>query len=160
MKELKLLRDPEGKPLFEEVLLGKNLYKGGCGLVPDLVVVPREGVEVYCGLKGSMTLECMPHWRANHRRKGIFIAYGKDIKKSAKIKDVRIFDVAPTILFMFGKPIPKDMDGRVLREIFKESSSLARRKPRFVDPSYYAKIVEMEKIRRGVESLKGKLFKS
>jgi hypothetical protein len=32
-------------------------------------------------------------------------------------------DLAPTILHLVGVPVPEDMDGRVLREIFTEGSA-------------------------------------
>jgi len=55
----------------------------------------------------------------NHRRiNGTFIARGPHIKENFEIK-AKIYDIAPTILHIFGIPIPKDMDGRVLKEIFK-----------------------------------------
>ncbi len=40
-------------------------------------------------------------------------------------------DVAPTILHLLGVPVPEDMDGCVLREVFVEASDLARRETVF-----------------------------
>ncbi len=53
----------------------------------------------------------------SHRMNGIFIAWGPDIRNHYEMES-KIYDVAPTILHMFGIPIPIDMDGRVLKEIF------------------------------------------
>jgi len=49
---------------------------------------------------------------------GIFVAKGPRIKKGIKIDGAKIYDIAPTILHIFGLPIPNEMDGRVLKEIF------------------------------------------
>jgi predicted AlkP superfamily phosphohydrolase/phosphomutase len=55
-----------------------------------------------------------------HHPKGIFIAYGPNIKKRAKIVNAHLYDVAPTILYLQNHPIPNDMDGKVLTDIFNE----------------------------------------
>ncbi|PIN75784.1 hypothetical protein COV17_03505 [Candidatus Woesearchaeota archaeon CG10_big_fil_rev_8_21_14_0_10_36_11] len=65
--------------------------------------------------------------REMHSLNGIFMAYGKNIKKSYITKGVNIFDVAPTILHVIGVPIPKDMDGKVLQDIFDNGSELQTR---------------------------------
>jgi len=49
---------------------------------------------------------------------GVFIIQGPRIKKGKKITDITPYDVAPTILSLLGEPIPSEMDGRVLKEIF------------------------------------------
>lgn len=54
----------------------------------------------------------------NHSLEGIFIAYGSDIRKGIGIDSVNIWDIAPTALHMLGCEIPKDMDGKVINEIF------------------------------------------
>ncbi|WP_193383885.1 hypothetical protein [Pyrococcus yayanosii] len=94
-----------------------------------------------------------------HRLNGIFLAYGPGIKKGYKIENAKIYDIAPTILHIFGLPIPNDMDGRVLMEIFEEDSEFAKRKPKYVDPSYYEKKQEDEKLKKAIKNLKlkGKL---
>ena len=56
----------------------------------------------------------------DHHIDGIFIAYGKPIKKVSKIT-VQIFDIFPTILALMGLPIPDDIQGRVLKEIIDET---------------------------------------
>ena len=56
----------------------------------------------------------------DHREEGIFIASGPVLKDSSKLKNAEIIDVAPTLLYLMGLPIPKDMDGKVLTEMFKE----------------------------------------
>ena len=70
---------------------------------------------------------------ALHKRDGVFIAYGPDIDKG-EIGHAEITDIAPTLLHMLDLPIPEDMDGRVLKEIFKENSSPAARDVAYQKP--------------------------
>jgi len=84
----------------------------------------------------------------SHRKEGIFIAYGPDIKEGAQIRGAKIYDIAPTILHMFGLPIPDDMDGRVLKEIFKEGSEPARR-----EVKYQQVDVERERVKDTIRRL-------
>jgi predicted AlkP superfamily phosphohydrolase/phosphomutase len=58
-------------------------------------------------------------WGGTHRRDGILIAQGKPFKKGVQIHGARLIDMAPTILHLLGQPVPEDMDGRVLHELFE-----------------------------------------
>jgi len=51
-----------------------------------------------------------------HNRQGIIIAAGGPIRKGATVQ-ASVLDLAPTILALLGLPVPKDMSGRVLKEI-------------------------------------------
>ena len=64
---------------------------------------------------------------------GIFLAYGPDIRVGKEVKTLKIVDLAPTILHLMGVPIPNDVDGRVLREIFRERSKASERTMQYQD---------------------------
>ncbi|HZY42618.1 MAG TPA: alkaline phosphatase family protein, partial [Anaerolineae bacterium] len=51
-----------------------------------------------------------------HRLHGIFIGQGAAFEPGTIIDGARIIDLAPTILHILGRPVPADMDGRVLTE--------------------------------------------
>jgi len=53
-----------------------------------------------------------------HSMKGLFLAFGDRIKRGIRIEGASIYDLAPTILHIYNVPIPEDLDGRVLTEIF------------------------------------------
>lgn len=53
----------------------------------------------------------------SHRMNGIFIIAGPDIQ-NVSLGKLQIFDIAPTLLYLFGQPIPSSMDGQVLEKIF------------------------------------------
>ena len=56
---------------------------------------------------------------------GMFIAIGPNIKRDVRLMGltVSVFDIAPTILNLYGIPQPAQMKGRVLSEIFETPSS-------------------------------------
>lgn len=66
-------------------------------------------------------------WSGTHRENGIFMAIGPDIKANKMIHEANILDLAPTILHILGVPIPRDIDGKVLKNIFIPRSALARK---------------------------------
>jgi len=51
---------------------------------------------------------------------GILCIRDKNIEANATFKNSKIMDLTPTLLYLLGLPIPKDMDGRVPEEIFKK----------------------------------------
>ncbi len=57
-------------------------------------------------------------WGGTHRRDGILIARGNSFRSGAQIKGAQLIDLAPTILHLMGQPVPDEMDGRVLTELF------------------------------------------
>lgn len=55
-----------------------------------------------------------------HEVEGIFVAAGPGIKANHKVTGVTLTDVTPTILALMGRPVARDMDGRVLVEALDE----------------------------------------
>jgi len=56
---------------------------------------------------------------SGHRPEGILIMTGPHVQRGISFDDVNIVDVAPTVLYAAGVSIPRDMDGRVLTEMFE-----------------------------------------
>ncbi|MFZ4740897.1 MAG: alkaline phosphatase family protein [Bacteroidales bacterium] len=54
-----------------------------------------------------------------HRDFGIFCMSGPNIKKDERIYGATLLDITPTILSLFGLPIGKDMDGKVLSNAYE-----------------------------------------
>lgn len=54
-----------------------------------------------------------------HSPYGIFVLKGPDIKKDEMIYGANLLDVTPTILTCLDLPVGKDMDGKVLTQIFE-----------------------------------------
>jgi len=61
--------------------------------------------------------------KIEHAKKGIFAGIGPSFKCNVKVKDIYIWDIAPTILFMENCYIPDCINGKVLMEIFDSKST-------------------------------------
>jgi len=79
-------------------------------------------------------LETKLHQNAEHRLNGIFTAKGQYVKRGIRVEYANIMDLAPTILYLFGLPVPDDMDGKVLTDIFEEK--FLRNNPLRYEPSF------------------------
>lgn len=53
-------------------------------------------------------------WGGTHRLNGILIGRGPALKTDTEIENARLIDLAPTLLYLLGIPVPADMDGKVL----------------------------------------------
>lgn len=126
------LKDPEtDRPVIEEVISKEEAYNGPfLKNAPDLIVIPKNGYTIDSYFSERIFTETSLK-KGDHTMKGIFLAYGPDIKSNAHLDNIEIYDIAPTILYMMDLPVPLDMDGRVLKEIFREDSRYFNRKIRY-----------------------------
>ena len=136
----------------EEEYNGRYIHRA-----PDIVFLLEKGIAPRVSLANDILVMPKRRIRTGQHRSainGVFIAYGKSVKKGAETEQARIYDVTPTILHTFGLPIPTDMDGRVLTEIFTEGSELAQREVKYQEID-----MEREKIKEGITRLRasGKL---
>jgi len=125
MAELFALRDPEtATPIVHAVHRREDLYEGPfLDLLPDLVFDLGDGPYLASDAPvAAQVVESLPrdYLQGRHRSTGIFVAAGPDIRQGVQIVGPRIIDVAPTVLHTLGLPIPEDMDGRPLLEIFRD----------------------------------------
>jgi predicted AlkP superfamily phosphohydrolase/phosphomutase len=51
----------------------------------------------------------------------VLIGWGPDIREGVVVTDARICDITPTILYLLNQPIPEDMDGWVVTDLFRET---------------------------------------
>jgi predicted AlkP superfamily phosphohydrolase/phosphomutase len=119
-----------GKPLVKKVHTREALYSGDyVDDAPDLVIEWEE-VRLRAGIRcGEITIrpeeinksELHKILSGEHRPYGILLIKGEMIQKDRRMADGSILDIAPTVLYLAGQPIPKAMDGKVLLEAFCES---------------------------------------
>jgi predicted AlkP superfamily phosphohydrolase/phosphomutase/tetratricopeptide (TPR) repeat protein len=71
-----------------------------------------------------LRLQKMPSFNAapalEHRPYGMICVAGPGIAKGKRVFGASLMDITPTILTMYGLPVAKDMDGKVLYDIFEE----------------------------------------
>jgi predicted AlkP superfamily phosphohydrolase/phosphomutase len=130
MSELLALRDPETlEPVVRAVYRREELYEGPfMDQLPDVVFDLGDGPYLSSDAPAARrVLEPLPQnlLQGRHRSAGIFVAAGPDIREGVRIEGARIVDIAPTALYALGLPIPEDMDGRPLLEIFEEEHRAA-----------------------------------
>ena len=131
--KLRELKDPRtGEPVIKRVLKREEAVHGpfaseAADLIldwwetsefstspsfPDQTYQPAVVVTEKRPTKGS-------EWGGTHRLHGILVAKGPHFKKNAEISGARLIDFAPTLLYLLGQPVPRDMDGKVLSDLFK-----------------------------------------
>lgn len=55
----------------------------------------------------------------DHEPLGVFIAAGPNLRAGASVNGASVLDLTPTVLHYLGLPVGKDMDGKVLSEVFE-----------------------------------------
>jgi predicted AlkP superfamily phosphohydrolase/phosphomutase len=126
IQELQMLKDPESnQPLVTEVYKREEIYSGRyMNRAPDIVFFLNAVFKGGAGMKqliSPVPKYDLKMWSGNHTMNGIFIACNSDyIKREKVIEGAQIIDLAPTILFYMGFPIPNEMDGKVLTNIFSQ----------------------------------------
>ncbi len=118
-----------GEPLVGKVLEREDLYDGPHShLAPDLTVVLRDWRYRTIGLHDFTTNKLIsPSFgpTGDHRMEGVLIASGPAVRAGSKPEGATLLDIAPTVLHLLGVPVPADMDGRPLLELFDPSVAQA-----------------------------------
>lgn len=117
------LTDPDsGKPAVSAVFARSNLYSGPFSDKAADLTVRWNRANVMNGLcyPGPTPIVVRPEASSNngifgtHYPEGILIAHGPQIRAGVSLDPLCQYDIAPTVLYLQGQPIPADMDGRVL----------------------------------------------
>ncbi len=114
-----------GKQVIENVHKREEFYHGPyVKSAPDLIYVtdnmsyyPLGDIEIkdVIGIREDKFF-------APHHQKGMIIMCGTNIKKGMQFTgEANIVDLAPTILYLLGLPVPEDMDGQILLEMIENS---------------------------------------
>jgi len=126
ISELSRIQDPDnGGKAITKVYRKDQVYSGPyLEDAPD-ILFEIKGLKynssVKFGLKKDSIFDSPEFFDSGtHRREGIFIAQGKNIKTGSSVNEATILEIAPTLLYLMGMEIPIEMDGRILEEIFTE----------------------------------------
>ncbi len=122
---LKSLKDPlTGEQWVGEVFRREEIYTGPLVAdAPDIAFLPRDMRYLPLGNADFTSNKFMVDAfgiSGCHRMHGVMIANGGPIKPAFDARVTRIYDVAPTLLYLLGQGVPEDMDGHVLSEIISE----------------------------------------
>lgn len=55
-----------------------------------------------------------------HRRFGVLVLSGAHVRKGIRLEEASVYDIAPTVLALFGQPIPRSWPGRTLGAALEE----------------------------------------
>ncbi len=140
-RTLKELRGQNGEEIVRAVHRRDDLcYGPEIEKVPDLIVEFEEYAWLGKGnlqsrndsLWDRIEIESSSHsYVGSHRTEGIFALTGPSAA-TGRVLEADIADVAPTILYLLGQPLPSDLDGRLVTEAL-DPDLLERRPPEFAD---------------------------
>ena len=133
---LESLRTDLDTPVFSEVRINEHEADGPVQ-EPDLYLRCDRDIAfdydvIIDGEKHSLVDLFLWEYReisGGHREQGIFLARGPSIEPGARVRAATVLDIAPTVLDLAGAPLPRDFEGRVLREILRGRD---RREPLYV----------------------------
>lgn len=132
IERLRALRDPAtGEPWVGEVFRREEIYAGPrVSDAPDIAFLPRDMRYLPLGNADFTSNKFMVDAfgiSGCHRMHGVMIASGEPLKRGLDARLAKIYDVAPTLLYLLGQGVPNDMDGQVLSEIVTSDFAQANR---------------------------------
>lgn len=138
-----------GEQLFRRVLPGEEVYHGTEGIVPDVVIDPKPGVMLYQSPMQNKVASKTDIY--NHRRDGIYAGIGEIFNDVSVNADIH--DIAPTVLHILDRSVPRDMDGEVLTEILTDDNDIEMGDP--ITPGSIASrsVEDQEQIREQLADL-------
>lgn len=123
--------DLTGRPVFTSIEPADDVYSGPIPQnAPDLIARWASGFEIkdVNATEESRVFGPPQKFRADNRPDGTFIAAGPRIAMET-VDNPRLIDLAPTLLHLHGAPIPDDLDGVVLDELYAPASTAATTTP-------------------------------
>jgi len=124
IRQLQKMEGPGGGPLIEQVYKREELYFGkNSHRLPDIVFMPRAGYVDPGDFEffSNRIFDDAIGASGTHSQNGLFLIWGETVKSGVTLQEIKIHDLAPTILYLMDVPVPTDMDGRVLFETLKEA---------------------------------------
>jgi predicted AlkP superfamily phosphohydrolase/phosphomutase len=121
---LRELKHPQhDRPLVDEIIFREQAYEGpyteqGADLLPIMDGFRYIAFPLFASNAQIVTAQVRGD-SGCHRLHGILLVSGPGVKQGVKLDGAQIIDLAPTILYRMGQPVPDDMDGRVLTEMFE-----------------------------------------
>lgn len=120
-------RDPvDGEPVISRIYRREEIYSGPYLEDAADVLALFRGDSEYVAFTGPLFLSShavdqhnhMQPDRATHKVDGLIMIKDEQVLPGHRIGQAEIIDVAPTILYLMGLPVPSNMDGVVMQECF------------------------------------------
>lgn len=121
IQDLADLRDERtGERIVRDILKREDVFAGpAMQHAPDLTLVLRDyGFVSIRNIEPVLMPRDTP--AGTHHPDGVFIAGGRGVRPGTQIERLDIVDVAPTLLYSLGLPVPEDFEGQVPREFFTD----------------------------------------
>jgi predicted AlkP superfamily phosphohydrolase/phosphomutase len=119
VEQLETMTGPDGEVLGTKVYKPQDVYPEVRGVAPDLLVYFGDLEWRSVGTIGAtMTGQCFTYENdtgpdgANHDRTGVFVMSGAPGQPSGRIEGLRLIDVGPSILSLYGIDPPDGAQGR------------------------------------------------
>ncbi len=117
--KLAAIPDPQGREIHTRVFKPRDVYRECRGIPPDLIV---HFGDLYWRSVGSLGHGGIYTFEndigpddANHAQHGIFILCDPHRKIGRQVSGVHVMDITPSVLDLFGLPVPADMQGKVIK---------------------------------------------
>ncbi len=130
IQKISKIRDHEtGELIVEQVFDVDKIYRvAKPDISPDIIIQFKPGYISFSDPNGNdggnnLILPAMRD-RGTHQVAGMVIFHGETIKTNTLIDNAKIIDLLPTILAVLQIPIPADLDGKILKEIFRTPENL------------------------------------
>ena len=115
--------DPEGNRVIQRVAHRSELYSGPeTDMAADVLIADHDDSIWFYYSEGAVPdsiFEPSGWASGNHKPDGLFLAVGPDIQQGKPIAGANIVDILPTLFAGMNMPIPDDVDGTILREVFR-----------------------------------------
>jgi len=113
--------DPESnEPLVTRVWTRDEVFSGPqMQLAPDLTLELRDG-GFFSVLRSDVVVKPRVAVMGCHHPDGVLIARGNGIRAGTTLSPTHLLDIAPTALYALGVPIPEDLEGTVIQEMFTQ----------------------------------------
>lgn len=123
IEKLKAIKDPSGKSVVVDACRREEIFSGPyLDRMPDILVSIENGITVRTDFGkdvwGTARASELRDLSGEHDMDGIFVGSGSDIHSAGFLPPASLLDVAPTLLYALREPVPENMDGRVMADIF------------------------------------------
>jgi predicted AlkP superfamily phosphohydrolase/phosphomutase len=117
-REIEAIPDDKGRPIGTRVYKPQDLYRRINGIAPDLFAYFGGLRWRSVGTVGHKAIQTFENDTgpddANHAEEGIFILAGPNVAANRRLEGRQLMDITPTVLGLFGVPVPGDVQGRAI----------------------------------------------